>query len=64
MITQSPCKDCCDREIGCHSTCDKYLKYLDDKDAENKVRKDFLRSHNEHVSYMRDQKAKRERAGR
>lgn len=63
-INQSPCKNCCDREIGCHSICNKYLEYLDNKDEENKARADFLRNHNEYVNYMRDQKVKRERAGR
>ena len=23
-----PCKDCVDRELGCHSTCEKYLEFL------------------------------------
>ena len=23
----SPCKDCPDRHIGCHSDCDKYINY-------------------------------------
>ena len=23
----TPCKDCTDREIGCHSSCDKYATY-------------------------------------
>lgn len=27
MIVRSPCKDCPDRQLGCHSTCKKYLTY-------------------------------------
>ena len=23
----APCKDCCDRTIGCHSKCSKYLEW-------------------------------------
>lgn len=23
----SPCKDCPDRQMGCHSNCEKYLSY-------------------------------------
>ena len=23
----APCKDCKDRHIGCHGTCDRYKKY-------------------------------------
>lgn len=22
-----PCKDCQERQLGCHSTCEKYLEY-------------------------------------
>lgn len=25
----SPCKDCTDRCIGCHSTCERYKEYKD-----------------------------------
>lgn len=24
---ESPCKDCLDRKIGCHSDCEKYVEY-------------------------------------
>ena len=26
MVT-APCKDCPDRHLGCHGTCEKYQKY-------------------------------------
>ena len=26
---KGPCRDCKDRVIGCHSTCDKYLDYTE-----------------------------------
>ena len=26
-IKKSPCQDCEDRELGCHSACSKYLGY-------------------------------------
>ena len=32
-MSKSPCKDCVDRQVGCHSTCEKYIafrKELDD----------------------------------
>lgn len=32
--TPSPCKDCPDRSIGCHSSCEKYLKYVEIHDKE------------------------------
>lgn len=34
-VMRTPCKDCEDREIGCHGKCDKYRDYhsriLDDR---------------------------------
>ena len=30
MIT-CPCKDCTDREIGCHSTCEKYINWCEER---------------------------------
>ena len=24
---RSPCKDCPDRKLGCHSICEKYIEY-------------------------------------
>lgn len=27
MIPKVPCKGCSDRKVGCHSDCEKYLKY-------------------------------------
>ena len=32
---QSPCKDCTDRCIGCHSTCGDYKLYRADMDRKN-----------------------------
>lgn len=31
MWLSAPCKDCVNRDIGCHSTCDKYKKFADDR---------------------------------
>lgn len=43
-----PCKDCPNREIGCHSKCEKYIQFKNDlkKDkakekAEKKIEYDF-----------------------
>ena len=32
---QAPCKDCTERTVGCHGTCEKYAKYIKDR---NKLR--------------------------
>lgn len=29
-----PCKECPDRVLGCHKTCEKYLAYREQLDAE------------------------------
>ena len=33
-MIQEPCKDCSDREIGCHSSCRRYIdfQYLNQKE--------------------------------
>lgn len=34
----APCKDCTDRIVGCHSYCDKYLKFAKERDRVCKIR--------------------------
>jgi hypothetical protein len=33
-LKQGPCFKCQDRAPGCHSTCEKYLKYKADREVE------------------------------
>lgn len=33
IATSSTCKDCNERKVGCHGICDKYLQYLQEKQA-------------------------------
>ena len=35
---KAPCKDCPDREVGCHSSCARYKKYQAEKEAERRKR--------------------------
>lgn len=35
-MKQPPCKGCNDRNMGCHSTCKKYLDWKNEVDALNK----------------------------
>lgn len=44
----APCKDCKDRKLGCHSTCEKYKKF----DEENRKRREeeFKNRHNKKYS--------------
>ena len=61
MIPTAPCKDCKDRELGCHSKCQKYLDYKDDKAEFDKQMKkikemdDYAKSV---CSRIKEQKAK------
>lgn len=31
MVTNS-CKDCTERHVGCHSDCEKYLKFVEENE--------------------------------
>lgn len=35
----SPCKDCKNRYLGCHSECEKYIEYKEKKITQGKVLK-------------------------
>lgn len=41
---KAPCKDCTERQLYCHSTCDKYLAFQQEKyqEYEEKIRKGSL----------------------
>lgn len=50
----SPCKDCVDREIGCHSVCEKYIQYLKEKDEYNKKVSNARKKENDILSFRID----------
>lgn len=31
MVLSAPCKDCVGRVVGCHSTCDQYKKFSNER---------------------------------
>ena len=35
-MLESPCKGCPDRFVGCHSQCEGYLSYVEEKDKQTK----------------------------
>lgn len=37
MAMLAPCKDCEDREVGCHAGCEKYLAYKKEREKLNKI---------------------------
>ena len=36
---KSPCKDCQQRKVGCHSTCSDYIKYSIESDKQAEIRR-------------------------
>lgn len=34
---KAPCKDCPDREVGCHGKCEKYARYKAERNEEVEV---------------------------
>ena len=39
---QSPCMECKERKFNCHSNCDKYKSFIEEKQRENVVRRSTL----------------------
>lgn len=39
----APCKDCNDRSVGCHSSCERYKKWAQDYDEQKKEYMDKLK---------------------
>ena len=54
--TKSPCLNCIDREVGCHSRCERYSRFRNEIDDEKKVVRDFKAQHNEHMAFLKQQK--------
>ena len=50
MLVKAPCKDCEMRHPSCHSTCERYLTYVKEKDAQNKELEKIRR--HDHNYYM------------
>lgn len=44
------CKDCPDREVGCHSRCEKYLR----EKKENEIRKARKNGSRDYTNYVHD----------
>lgn len=36
MRTKAPCKDCTEREVGCHGRCERYKAWRKDLDEKNR----------------------------
>ncbi len=59
---KSPCKDCPDRHIGCHSQCEKYKVFAEDnKQVQYEIRKVVDRENSLNAYEMQRAKRIRER---
>lgn len=63
-MTQAPCKDCKDRQLGCHDKCNKYLGFKIENEKTKNMIRESKREHNLHIEYLAREKAKRLRAHR
>lgn len=57
-----PCRDCLDRNVGCHSNCEKYLLAAKENDRLLEARRQFDRSyeyHNDVVMKIRYKRIKK-----
>lgn len=48
---KAPCKDCPDRQVGCHSTCEKYITFAKEKRQQNETIKKA--KHEENLKFSR-----------
>lgn len=48
-MINAPCKDCIERHISCHSSCEKYKKFKEDKEIENKRRQKDVKSKEQNI---------------
>lgn len=52
MSTIVPCKDCLDRELGCHSKCLKYQEWKNQHDAEQQMIRQKAKAENVFAEYQ------------
>ena len=58
----SPCKDCTDRCVNCHTNCEKYVSWRAECDIErSKYIKSLQKEHNFKDYYMRKKRYRRKR---
>lgn len=59
-MLKPPCKDCTDRKVGCHSICEKYLVYDEERKRINSERAKYRQLENDLVAVQMTMK-KRDR---
>lgn len=51
MVSSQCCKDCRDREIGCHGKCETYLRYRAKQDLLNAMKLKREQKYPKHVKF-------------
>lgn len=64
MRSQSPCKGCKERNVGCHSTCKEYQKSPKEKEAEKQMMHTYKLEGTQYSAFLKDQKTRRMREAR
>ena len=49
----SPCKDCKRREVGCHGSCEEYLRFSEERAEYNRRRREIVASSRYSERYMK-----------
>jgi len=58
LVRDNPCSGCKDREIGCHSTCDKYLDFRKRLEEKKELERQAKSENNILVGYYIQSKKK------
>lgn len=57
MITKPPCRDCTQRFVGCHATCEPYKDYKIKHEAEkaerDKQKQEYMRASDTQIAGMK-----------
>lgn len=58
-MNKAPCKDCPNRQVGCHSTCEKYLTFRKERNELNEsIYKQREKEYAEYQRYVQSLKRK------
>lgn len=57
----APCKDCPNRVVGCHSTCEQYIKYKEEQESVRRSRRAESEKHVYAIQSIMERKRKRRR---
>lgn len=58
---KAPCKDCPNRKLHCHSTCKKYLKFLNERQEQRESIHEEKLKHFDYVGLQIECREKRRR---